>query len=88
MVTSAFYQLPSILLSGFIFPIENMPEPVQYVTYLIPYRYFLNIIRGIYLKGVGLEFLWQDAAILAGFGLVALLLSGFTFRRVLGRGLG
>ena len=65
-----------------------MPEPVQYVTYLIPYRYFLNIIRGIYLKGVGLEFLWQDAAILAGFGLVALLLSGFTFRRVLGRGLG
>ena len=65
-----------------------MPPIVQYLTYLIPYRYFLNIIRGIYLKGVGLDLLWQDTAILAAFGLGALLLSGFTFRKVLRRGLG
>jgi ABC-2 type transport system permease protein len=52
--------LPSMLLSGMVFPIENMPKVVQLVTYLVPARYFLRILRGIFLKGVGISHLWSD----------------------------
>jgi len=52
--------LPSIMLSGMVFPIENMPKIVQLVTYLVPARYFLEIMRGIFLKGVGISYLWGD----------------------------
>ena len=69
MMTSTFFFLtPMIYLSGFIFPIENMPAAIQPVTYLIPLRYFLVIVRGIFLKGIGLELLWPQAAALAGWG--------------------
>ncbi len=54
--------LPTFLLSGFIFPIQNMPRPIQIVTYLVPARYFLVVLRGIVLKGVGLVTLWADVA--------------------------
>ena len=54
--------MPMVFLSGFVFPIENMPAVIQPVTYLIPLRYFLEILRGIFLKGVGLEVLWKDAS--------------------------
>ncbi len=57
-----------VFLSGFVFPIENMPAVVQPVTYLIPLRYFLIILRGIFLKGVGLETFWPDALALLGVG--------------------
>jgi ABC-2 type transport system permease protein len=72
---------PNVLLSGFIFPIENMPEPVQWLTCLMPVRYFLTIVRGILLKGVGLEFLWPQALSLAAFGLATLLASLALFRK-------
>jgi ABC-2 type transport system permease protein len=69
MMTATFFFLtPMIYLSGFIFPIENMPAVIQPFTYLIPLRYYLVIVRGIFLKGVGLEVLWPQAAALAAWG--------------------
>jgi ABC-2 type transport system permease protein len=69
MMTSTFFFLtPMIYLSGFIFPIENMPRVIQPVTYLIPLRYFLIIVRGIFLKGIGLNLLWPQALALAAWG--------------------
>ena len=69
MMTSTFFFLtPMIYLSGFIFPIENMPEIIQRATYLIPLRYFLVIVRGIFLKGIGLDLLWPQALALAAWG--------------------
>ena len=76
MMTATFFFLtPMIYLSGFIFPIENMPAVIQPFTYLIPLRYFLIIVRGIFLKGIGLELLWPQAAALAAWGLVVLALA-------------
>jgi ABC-2 type transport system permease protein len=69
MMTATFFFLtPMIYLSGFIFPIENMPRLIQYATYLIPLRYFLVIVRGIFLKGLGLDLLWPQALALAAWG--------------------
>jgi ABC-2 type transport system permease protein len=74
MMTATFFFLtPMIYLSGFIFPIENMPRVIQYVTYLIPLRYFLVIVRGIFLKGIGLELLWPQALAMTAWGVVVLL---------------
>ena len=76
MMTATFFFLtPMIYLSGFIFPIENMPQVIQYVTYLIPLRYFLVIVRGIFLKGIGLDLLWPQAAAMAAWGIVVLALA-------------
>ena len=76
MMTATFFFLtPMIYLSGFIFPIENMPAVIQPFTYLIPLRYFLVIVRGIFLKGIGLELLWPQAAALAAWGAVVLSLA-------------
>jgi len=75
MTTSFFFLLPMIFLSGFIFPIENMPDVIQQVTYLIPLRYFLVILRGIFLKGIGLEVLWPQALALLGWGVAILTLA-------------
>jgi ABC-2 type transport system permease protein len=69
MMTATFFFLtPMIYLSGFIFPIENMPAVIQPFTYLIPLRYYLVIVRGIFLKGIGLEVLWPQALALGGWG--------------------
>jgi ABC-2 type transport system permease protein len=76
MMTATFFFLtPMIYLSGFIFPIENMPAMIQPFTYLIPLRYFLVIVRGIFLKGIGLELLWPQAAALAAWGTIVLSLA-------------
>jgi ABC-2 type transport system permease protein len=75
MTTSFFFLLPMIFLSGFIFPIENMPDVIQPVTYLIPLRYFLVILRGIFLKGVGLDVLWPQALALLVWGMAILTLA-------------
>jgi drug efflux transport system permease protein len=76
MMTATFFFLtPMIYLSGFIFPIENMPRVIQLATYLIPLRYFLVIVRGIFLKGIGLDLLWPQAAALAAWGGVVLVLA-------------
>jgi ABC-2 type transport system permease protein len=68
MTASFFFLIPMIFLSGFIFPIENMPYAIQQVTYLIPLRYFLVILRGVFLKGVGLEVLWPQLLALFAWG--------------------
>jgi ABC-2 type transport system permease protein len=75
MASSFFFLLPMVFLSGFVFPIENMPAVVQPVTYLIPLRYFLVILRGIFLKGVGLETLWPQALALLAWGCGILVLA-------------
>jgi ABC-2 type transport system permease protein len=75
MTTAFFFLVPMIFLSGFVFPIENMPALVQPVTYLIPLRYFLVILRGIFLKGVGLAVLWPDALALFAWGVGILILA-------------
>ncbi|MCL4850056.1 MAG: ABC transporter permease [Bryobacteraceae bacterium] len=58
MMSTFFLFLPALMLSGFAFPIQNMPAPVQWLTYLIPARYFMEIVRGIFLKGTGFAVLW------------------------------
>ena len=76
MMTSMFFFLmPMIYLSGFLFPIENMPAAIQIFTYLIPLRYFLIILRSIFLKGVGLETLWPQALALLAWGVAILSLA-------------
>jgi ABC-2 type transport system permease protein len=75
MTASFFFLIPMVFLSGFVFPIENMPAAIQPVTYLIPLRYFLVILRGIFLKGVGLETLWPDALALLAWGVAILTLA-------------
>ncbi len=71
-ISAFFVMMPFVLLSGFIFPIENMPKVIQVVTYAIPLRYFLTAIRGIFLKGNSLAVLWPEALTLAGLGLLIL----------------
>ncbi len=73
--------MPSVLLSGFAFPIANMPPAIQYVTYLIPLRYFLVIVRGLFLRGVGLEVLWPQVLAMAAFGVVIFALGLAVFRK-------
>ena len=76
MMTSMFFFLvPMIYLSGFIFPIENMPAPIQWVTTLIPLKYYLIIVRGIFLKGVGFNLLWPNFAALGIWGVAVLALA-------------
>ena len=76
MMTSTFFFLtPMMYLSGFVFPIENMPDIIQPVTCLIPLRYFVVILRGIFLKGVGLETLWPQALALSAWGVTILALA-------------
>jgi ABC-2 type transport system permease protein len=81
MMAALFVIIPSIILSGFIFPIANMPRLIRLVTYFIPARYFLEIVRGIFLKGVGLEYLWVDLLPLLLFGVTLLTASVLEFRR-------
>jgi ABC-2 type transport system permease protein len=84
MMTSMFFvMMPMNFLSGFIFPIENMPKVIQAITYIIPLRYFFVIIRGLFLRGVGMEALWPQALALFVFGVGILTLSILRFRRKL-----
>ncbi len=74
---------PTIMLSGFIFPIKNMPPAIQVITYFLPVRYFLEIIRGIFLKGVGIEYLWPQIWPLLILGVVIFTASVVRFRKKL-----
>jgi ABC-2 type transport system permease protein len=73
--------VPAFLLSGFMYAISNMPKAIQLVTYLIPARYFVSVLKGIYLKGVGLEILAGPAVLLVLFTFVAVALAHLTFRK-------
>jgi ABC-2 type transport system permease protein len=81
LMSSFFFYLPAVLLSGFMFPISNMPEPAQWITYLNPLRYFLVIIRDIFLKGSGWEILWPQFAALAALGVALLSISSLRFKK-------
>jgi ABC-2 type transport system permease protein len=83
MQIALFIMLPSILLSGFMFAREAMPPVIRELGLLIPLTYFLRILRGIFLKGVGLEVLWTDALPLALFGLAVFALSSLRFQKSL-----
>jgi ABC-2 type transport system permease protein len=75
--------LPSFLLSGFVFTIANMPQAIQLVTYIVPARYFVAILKGIYLKGVGLEILAGEAGLLVVYGAVMVLVANVKFKKKL-----
>jgi len=81
MMTTFFVILPFFMLSGFVFPIDNMPLAVQWLTLLNPLRYFLVIIRGIFLKGVGMDILWPQFAAMALLGLTVFLGAVARFRK-------
>ncbi|MBA4386780.1 MAG: ABC transporter permease [Verrucomicrobia bacterium] len=83
MMTGFFVFMPALLLSGFMFPIENMPEPIQLITYIDPLRYFLVIVRGIFLKGVGASILWPQLAALAVIGASLLWLASTRIRKTM-----
>lgn len=83
MMMNFFFSMPAFMLSGFAFPIRNMPEPVQWLTYLNPLRYFIDIVRGIFLKGVGAEVLWPQMVALAVYGMTVLALSSLRFQKKL-----
>ena len=78
--------LPTLMLSGFIFPISSMPVVLQTITYAVPARYFLIALRGIVLKGVGLEVFWQELAALVVFAAIVLSLASLRLRREWGMG--
>ena len=75
--------LPSFLLSGFMYAIGNMPHAIQLVTYLIPARYFVALLKGIYLKGIGLEILALEAGLLTVFGAAMVLFANLKFKKKL-----
>jgi ABC-2 type transport system permease protein len=83
MQLALFVMLPSIILSGFVFARESMPHPIRELGLFIPLTYFLQILRGIILKGVGLEVLWPQAIALAAFGLIVFGLSATRFRKTM-----
>jgi len=85
MMTSVFFvMLPMIFLSGFVFPISNMPVIFQNISYLLPLRYFFEIVRGIFLKGIGLADLWKQVVMLSIFGVAIFTLSALRFRKNVG----
>jgi ABC-2 type transport system permease protein len=84
MMSMAFFFQPAMLLSGFLFPIANMPVVVQYLCLLNPLRHFMVIVRGIFLKGVGMEVLWPEILALLLLGAVLFTLSTRRFRMRLG----
>ncbi|MFB0564187.1 MAG: ABC transporter permease [Candidatus Aminicenantaceae bacterium] len=73
MFSIIFTLLPSFILSGFIFPVSSMPRIIQFISYLVPAKYFLVILRGIFLKGNGLSILWPEVFLLLIFGLLLIL---------------
>ncbi len=81
MLSSFFVMQPSVILSGYVFPIENMPTVIQYLTYLNPLRYFINIVREVFLKGIGWEILWPQLVPLAAMGVGYIALAAVLFKK-------
>ena len=81
MIAIFAVMMPMIFLSGFAFPIENMPKIIQFISHIIPLKYFNTIIRGVILKGLGFADLWFEAVILLMMGLVILSASSLRFRK-------
>jgi ABC-2 type transport system permease protein len=85
LLLSFFILFPVAFLSGTMVPISNMPQFMQWLTYLSPLTYYVTITLGIFLKGVGLAALWPQVLALAAYGLALLALSAASFRRSLAR---
>jgi drug efflux transport system permease protein len=83
MMMNFFFSTPAFMLSGFAFPIRNMPVAVQWLTYLNPLRYFVEIVRGLFLKGVGISVLWPQMVALTIYGVTVLGLSALRFHKSL-----
>lgn len=83
MMSGFFFFFPAVLLSGFMFPIANMPVAIQWLTFLNPLRYFLVIVRGIFLKGVGVAVLWPQMAALAAMGICVIWLATRRFHKTM-----
>lgn len=83
MMSTFFFYLPAVLLSGFMFPIANMPRIIQALTYLNPLRYFLVVIRGIFLKGVGTAVLWPQLLALGAMGILTFWMASRRFEKTL-----
>jgi ABC-2 type transport system permease protein len=81
MMISFYFFVPAFMLSGFTFPIRNMPESVQYLTYLNPMRYFMDVVRGVFLKGSGMDVLWPQMLAMAVFGVVIITGSALRFHK-------
>jgi len=81
MGTAFVLMIPMIYLSGLLFPIENMPRGIQYVTYAIPVRYYAEILRGVFLRGSGLDVLWPQALVLLVMGVSILTVAARRFRK-------
>ncbi len=75
--------LPAFLLSGFMFDISNMPRPLQLITYIIPARYFVSVLKALFLKGVGLSVIAADVGLLVAFGTIMVLVANAKFRKKL-----
>lgn len=84
MMSVFLFYFPATLLSGFAYPIANMPRVIQYITYLNPLRYYLVILRSVFLKGVGIRVLWSDAAALFVLGVGIIILSALRFKKTIG----
>jgi ABC-type multidrug transport system permease subunit len=84
MQFSILIMMPSILLSGFVFPRESMPLPIYAITFAIPVTYYLQILRAIILRGAGFEFVYQQAAVLALFSVFIFTVSTLRFQKRLG----
>jgi|SRR5271157_770283 len=83
MVTAFFFIMPAIIFSGFGSPISSMPEALQWLTYLNPLRYFQEVLRSVYLKGSGLDALWQEMAAMALLSIIMLTISVLRFQKSL-----
>jgi len=75
MISLMALMLPTILLSGFIFPVSSMPLPLQIISNIVPAKWFIIILKGIMLKGVGIQFIWKSTLILVGMTLLFIGLS-------------
>lgn len=84
MISTFVFMMPQIYLSGFVFPIQNMPPLFQWVSYAIPLRYYITILRGVFLKGAGLEVMWPEGLALVGLATLILTFARLRYRVRLG----
>ena len=80
-MSTFFFLTPAFMLSGFTFPVRNMPEAIQWLTYSSPLRYFIEVLRGVFLKGTGVEILWPRLAAMGVIGVAILPVSAGRFQK-------
>lgn len=84
MISTFVFMMPQIYLSGFVFPIQNMPQIFQWISYSIPLRYYITVLRGVFLKGAGLDVLWPEALAMVGLAILILTFARLRYRVRLG----